>query len=300
MENKRIKYTLLLFWMMLTSLFSIAQHPLTDEVVAQFQKNQDSFSALVKMESIMTTDESKESFVQYTYGFLMKECYKKSPSLDIEKKWRDKAITQFQKAKNNHPSFSTLDNITKAEKYIVSTYYNDALIAARTFQNTNENYPYTLFEKFETNLNITGIEQPLPALKSQFYKKLAERHYELWEKSDTLLTHPKTCLELYKKVLVQDPTDCEALHNTAILYYNIGVNKIKTIAIKADIESLIHIQEEALELFRQALPFAQSTFQDCPKTTSQFKALMYIQKSLGNDAEFDRLQMEYKKQFPNE
>jgi tetratricopeptide (TPR) repeat protein len=174
------------------------------------------------------------------------------------------------------------------------------LIAARTFQNSNENYPYSLFQIFENSLNTTGIEQPLPALKSQFYKKLAERHYELWEKSDTVLTHPKACLELYKKVLTQDPTDCEALHNTAILYFNIGVNKIKTISVQSDIESLINIQEEALELFRQALPFAQSTFNECPKTTSQFKALMYIQKSLGNDEEFERLQMEYKKQFPNE
>ena len=277
-----------------------AQHPLTDKVIEQFQQHQDPYKAKLEMDPIIKTIEGKQPFTQYTRGYLYKECYKKNPSEDIKKNWRDLAVQDFQIAKSLNPDPSTLDNIIKAEKFIISTYYNDALIAARNFQESNEQYAYTLFERFEKSLLLTQIDQPVLALKNQFYKKLAERHYELWEKSDTLLTHPQACIRLYENVLQQDPTDCEALHNIAVLYYNIGVNKIKTISTQADIEALIQIQEVALELFRQALPYAQSTFQDCPKSISQYKALMYIQKSLGNDAEYERLELEVKQQFPNE
>lgn len=300
MENQRLKYWIVTLMFLYASLISESQHPITDQIILHYQEHQDPIASLREFQNRVPELEKKHALTWYTYGFLMKECYKKKPEEDNEQHWRDEAIRCFEMAKKTLPDVATKDNISKAEKYLLGTYYNDALLSARSFQETNENLPFELFEKFETNIQRVQLDQPVAALKSQFYKKLAERHYELWQKADTALTHPKSCIELYKKVLLQDPTDCEALHNTAVLYYNIGVNKIKNIAYQADMDDLIEIQEEALSLFKQALPFAESTFQDCPKNTSQYKALMYIQKSLGNDAAFERLQQEYQLLFPNE
>ena len=300
MENQRLKYWVITLIFLCATIAHQAQHPVTDQIVQRYQENQDPFVSLEEFNKIVPENEKKQAFTLFTCGYLLKECYKKKPGEDNEKKWRDDALRYFELAKKASPDFATKDNISKAEKYLLGTLYNDALISARSFQESNEKLACDLFEKFEDNIQRTQMDQPVAALKGQFYKKMAERHYELWQQADTALTHPKSCIELYKKVLLQDPTDCEALHNTAVLYYNIGVNKIKNIAYQADMDALIGIQEEALSLFKQALPFAESTFQDCPKNTSQYKALMYIQKSLGNDAAFERLQQEYQLLFPNE
>lgn len=300
MENQRLKYLFLAFGWFIGIMTIMAQHPMTDQIILRYQEHQDPKIALQEMAQSVSKEEKKLAFVMYTEGFLLKECYKKNPAEDIKISWRDQSIEKLQQALLAQPDAATRDNIQKAQKFLLGTYFNDALIAARSFQSSNEALPYQLFEKFEKKILQSQTDQPVNALKSQFYKKLAERHYELWQPADTILIHPKSCINLYQKVLLQDPTDCEALHNLAVLYYNIGVNKIKNVPSQAEMDQLIQLQEEAIGLFRQALPFAESTFQDCPKTLSQYKALMYIQKALGNDEAFERLQTEVQQLFPND
>lgn len=90
------------------------------------------------------------------------------------------------------------------------------------------------------------------------------------------------------------------MNNIAIIYYNIGVFKIKQIDAKIEFDALMKIQDDALALFHQALPYAQATFKDCPKNATQYKALMFIYRAIGNDEQFNQLQQEFKTKFPQE
>ena len=171
---------------------------------------------------------------------------------------------------------------------------------ARGFQMGNEDAADAAFDYFKTWNQKLQDPQSLSSLHIEFKKKKAERYYEFWEKSDTSLIFPNHCISLYQEILNEDPTDCESLHNLAILHYNIGVFNIKKIDGDVEIDQLLQIQEEALRLFAQALPFAQNTFQDCPKNSSQYKALMFIHRSLGNEEEYKRLKIEAQNLYPNE
>jgi hypothetical protein len=205
------------------------------------------------------------------------------------------ALEELKKAMLLHPDLQTKDNINKAIRYLTSTLYNEALVAARSFPEGNEKVVQNQMDEFKQWHSLISSNSEIEGFQKEINKKLAERHYELWEINSELIYHPNECIRLYKLVLDNDPTDCEAMHNLAVIVYNIGVFKIKMAKADLEIDQLLQIQEEALELFAQALPFAQSTFTDCPKTVSQYKALMYIQRALGNDAEFDRLQNESEK-----
>ena len=131
-------------------------------------------------------------------------------------------------------------------------------------------------------------------------KRKSERFYEFWEADVKQVDWLNQCIQLYEKILKEDPTDCEAMNNIAIIYYNIGVFKIKQIDADVEFDALMKIQDDALSLFHQALPYAQATFNDCPKSATQYKALMFIYRAIGNDEQFNQLQQEFKTNFPQE
>ena len=300
MENQPMKSIILItIALCFSSHLTWGQHPLTDQVIQQYEKDKNVELAIQKMSRVMEK-ESQSPWSHFTLGYLLKEQYKKNPIKDSQFQWREKAMIQFDEALLLNPEASLLDNIHYAQRYIVSTYYNDALLQARGFQAGNESAADAAFDYFKSWNQKLKEPQSLGSLHIEFKKKKAERYYEFWSHSDTSLVYPHHCISLYQEILKEDPTDCESLHNLAILYYNIGVFNIKKIDGDTEIDQLLKIQEEALRLFAQALPFAQNTFQDCPKNSSQYKALMFIQRSLGNEEEYKRLKLEAQKLYPNE
>lgn len=299
MEGQSIKQSILLIVAYCSYALAWGQHPLTDQVIAQFEKDKNIDQAIQRMNTVIG-QEAQDPLAHFTMGYLLKEQYKKNPTKDRQFQWREKAMITFDDALKRNPDEKLKDNIHFAQRYIVSTYYNDALMQARGFQMGNEAAADAAFDYFKSWNQKLKDPQSLGSLHIEFKKKKAERYYEFWEQSDTSLVFPNHCIALYQEILKEDPTDCESLHNLAILYYNIGVYNIKKIDGDIEIDQLLQIQEEALRLFARALPFAQNTFQDCPKNASQYKALMFIQRSLGNEEEYKRLKAEAQKLYPNE
>lgn len=294
--NKFVLFVLGFFFQVYTVW---GQHPLTDQVIQQYEKDKNIELALQKMKTVLP-QESKDPWSHFTMGYLYKEQYKKNPLKDKQFQWREQAMIEFDQSLGLRPDTKLEENIRYAQRYIVSTYYNDALIQARGFQMGNETGADAAFDYFKSWNQKLKEPQTVGSLYIEFKKKKAERYYEFWEQSDTSLVCPQHCIALYQEILKEDPTDCESLHNLAILYYNIGVFKIKKIDGDTEIDQLLQIQEDALRLFSQALPFAQNTFQECPKNAAQYKALMFIHRSLGNEEEFKRLKAEAQSLYPNE
>ncbi len=299
MESQSIKQSFLAIAACLSFVLAWGQHPLTDQIILQYEKDKNVEQAIQRMGAVVEK-EGQDPLPHFTMGFLLKEQFKKNPPKDKQFQWREKAMIAFDEALKRKPDDKLKDNINYAQRYIVSTYYNDALMQARGFQMGNEAAADAAFDYFKSWNQKLKDPQSLGSLHIEFKKKKAERYYEFWEQSDTSLVFPNHCIALYQEILKEDPTDCESLHNLAILYYNIGVFNIKKIDGDIEMDQLLQIQEEALRLFARALPFAQNTFQDCPKNASQYKALMFIHRSLGNDEEYKRLKVEAQNLYPNE
>lgn len=301
MARQSMKYSFLIAILGLIISSGWAQHPLTDAVVAEFQKNQNPAEALEKMLRVIE-QEKNEAYAQYTLGFLLKENYKQKPELEPTKHFRENALLAFESALklNFNQEQALIDNINKAQKFIISTLYNDALLKAKQFQQGNENSADAAYDYFESWNNKSLTPQSARALRIEFEKRKSERFYEFWEADVKQVDWLTRCIQLYEKILKEDPTDCEAMNNIAIIYYNIGVFKIKQIDADVEFDALMKIQDDALALFHQALPYAQATFNDCPKSATQYKALMFIYRAIGNDEQFNQLQQEFKTNFPQE
>jgi hypothetical protein len=286
---------------MMLSATLLGQHPLTDQVVAQYEIDKNPLKALEQMRQIFPV-EKNEAYAHFTLGYLLKECYKIQPETDTKEQYRENALLAFEEALrlNATRDQSLQDNINKAQKFIVSTLYNDALLKAKQFQMGNEVSADAAYDYFESWNKKSLTPQSSRALRIEFEKKKAERYYEFWESDAQQIQWLNLCVQLYEKILKEDPTDCEAMNNTAIIYYNIGVFKIKQIDANVEFDALMKIQDDALALFHQALPYAQATFADCPKSATQYKALMFIYRAIGNDERFLQLQQEYKNQYPED
>jgi hypothetical protein len=301
MARQSIISTFTLLLTMVQCLTIWGQHPLTDQVVAQYEIDTNPMKALEQMHKVILL-EKQEAYAQFTLGYLLKECFKIQPQSDTKEHYRENALLAFEESlrmnASNDPSL--IDNIDKAQKFIVSTLYNDALLKAKQFQMGNEISADAAYDYFESWNKKSITPQSSRALRIEFDKKKAERFYEFWETDAQQIQWLNQCVLLYEKILKEDPTDCEAMNNTAIIYYNIGVFKIKQIDANVEFEALMKIQEDALALFHQALPYAQATFADCPKSATQYKALMFIYRAIGNDERFLQLQQEYKNQYPED
>ena len=301
MARQSMKHTVLLAIFGLLFSHGWGQHALTDAVVADFEKNKNASDALQKMYKVIE-QENNESYAHYTLGFFLKENYKLTPELEPSQQFRENALLAFNEALKLNFSHDQLliENINKAQKYIISTLYNDALLKAKQFQQGNENSADAAYDYFESWNNKSITPQSSRALRIEFEKRKSERFYEFWEADVKQVDWLNQCIQLYEKILKEDPTDCEAMNNIAIIYYNIGVFKIKQIDADVEFDALMKIQDDALSLFHQALPYAQATFTDCPKSATQYKALMFIYRAIGNDEQFNQLQQEFKTNFPQE
>ncbi len=301
MARQSMKHSLLITIFGMLIISGWGQHPLTDAVVADFEKNQNPSEALEKMLRVIE-QEKNESYAQYTLGFLLKENYKLKPELESTKQYRENALIAFESALklNYNKEQPLIENINKAQKFIISTLYNDALLKAKQFQPGNEKSADAAYDYFESWNNKSITPQSARALRIEFEKRKSERFYEFWEADVKQVDWLNQCIQLYEKILKEDPTDCEAMNNIAIIYYNIGVFKIKQIDANVEFDALMKIQDDALALFHQALPYAQATFNDCPKNATQYKALMFIYRAIGSDEQFHQLQQEFKTNYPQE
>ena len=151
MARQSMKHSFLMAILGLIISSGWAQHPLTDALVAEFEKNKNPTEALEKMLRVIE-QEKNEAYAQYTLGFLLKENYKLKPELEPTKHSRENALLAFDSALkiNFNQDQALIDNINKAQKFIISTLYNDALLKAKQFQQGNESSADAAYDYFES------------------------------------------------------------------------------------------------------------------------------------------------------
>jgi len=280
MKAKAI-YILALLAMLSTSIE--AQLTLTNNAARQCQEK-DYVLALETIDrALQAEDEQNQAFTWYVSGYIHKEIFKEQESSVRTSPHRTTAVAHLEKALILDGSGEYSEMTRSALKYLATTYLNDALVMTREIQRSTEGQPEIVYAEFQRIMRIADPAASLPTYHKELFRKLAQAHYFLWEKDITQEYHSTRSREYYEKVLAMDASDCEANYNMAILLYNHGVHKIRKIGSSTDIMELIAIQDECIQLFRSSLPFAESTFNNCPERMDYFKAMMFINRALGNE-----------------
>ncbi|MFM9422590.1 MAG: hypothetical protein RIR06_1051 [Bacteroidota bacterium] len=247
------------------------------------------------LEAISHADLGNSAQNFYLYGYILKECYKRNELGTFESELRNRARTNLMKSIELDSKNEVTANAKFAISYLSSTWYNDALSATIMMDSSTVNIPEELFK----NAQVThqGTKDELLNMEEEFLSKLAEGHYRLWTTNTENIFHLNECVRIYTLLVSKFPGTCSAHLNLAIISYNQGIFVIRSAGSSTNIEDLFTIQDRSIQKFKEALPFAEKSFQDCKPQESNYKVLLYINKALGNEEEVKRIQSEMKKRF---
>jgi tetratricopeptide (TPR) repeat protein len=266
-----------------TALHGEAQLSLTNKAARQCQEKDYASAESTISRALESESEMNHPYAWYVSGYIQKEIYKTSEAGLRSSQRRTRAVSDMEKALSLDTGREYAEMIRAGLKYRATTYLNDALLASREIQKGSEQQPEVLFREFERLMAIAEPSSDLRNYRKELDRKMAQAHYFLWEKDIAQMYHAEKAMDFYQRVLVTDPADCEANYNIAILHYNNGVHKIRRIGSSTDIMELIMIQDECVALFRSALPYAEKTFSNCPPRLDYYKAMMFINRALGNE-----------------
>lgn len=237
--------------------------------------------------ALESEDEKNHPYAWYVSGFIHKEIYKALETGMRSSTARATAVRDMEKSLNLDTGGEYRKMTCEALRYLATTYLNDALLMTRDMTPGAEQEPELVYSEFERIMAIADPRADLLPYRLEMLRKLAQAHYLLWEKNVTKRNHYDLAVGYYQQVLKVEPADCESNCNLAILYYNNGVHKIRMISSTTDMMDLILIQNECIELFRLALPLAETTFNSCPPRLDYYKAMMFIHRALGNEDLYD-------------
>lgn len=264
-----------------------SQLPLTNKAARQCQEKDYSAALETIARAIDAEEESGDPYTWYVLGYIHKEIYKEQDAGNRGSTHRTEAIQAFEKSMSLDISGAYAEMTRSALRYLATTYLNEALIMTREISRGNEGLPESTFETFRRIMLEADPRVDFAPYTKTLYRKMAQAHYLLWEKDVRDPYHANQAAAYYEKTIALDPTDCESNYNLAIIHYNNGVHMIRGIDGSTDIMELIVIQDESIRLFRKALPFAENTFVNCPAKIDYFKAMMFINRALGNEDVYD-------------
>ncbi len=259
----------------------------------QYYQSQKWDSAKIYIDSAKIHDETIHELSTYYYsGFIYKELYNNLDKENKQSNYREVALSDhFYFLKENKDPKQN-ENVLKSIKFLVSTYYNDAV----TSLNINEYLlAIQLFDKYKELMLKADPSSNLKDLDIKFHLVLGNIYSELYDLNkgvkNEFFNQVKNTFEY---VLEKDSNNWSANYNLGIHYYNEAVNKIKYQDFDLDLISIELIQDEAIELFKKALPYMQKAYELNPKKKETLIGLAGIYFSLNDSMQSEKYNNELK------
>lgn len=266
--------------------------PLTNEAVQLVEKGNLLEAEKKILEATAQPQEKDQPYCWYAKGFIEKEIYKTLESKNKNSLHRKEAVTSLSRALSLDSKREHTEMIHSALRYIAVSYFNDALLRSPEITKSNAAEPEELYAEFRRIMRIINPLTNFEEYDKQIFKALGQSHYKLWEENPKDFSEALIANDYFQRVLIVDENDCEALFNLVILHYNQGVHRIRSIDLNTDISELIPIQDAAIRNFNTALPFAQKCFDQCPPSVEHYKGLMFCNRALSNENEYNSLKIE--------
>jgi hypothetical protein len=278
MLNKK-SYSILVLLMLLSTV-SFAQLTKVQQAYDCVQQGKLDSAQIYIEEGIKDNEASADFQSWYIRGFIYKEIYKQKESNDVKSNAREIAVESLKKAAELDKDTQQIVSINKNLKFLGSKYYNDA---KKTIDSVNFATSIACFQNYLSIYNLVEPGFDENAKSVEYFLSLSYYFQEIFEQngSKTSLEHTK---EYLSKSLQINPNSAKANKNTAVLFYNMGVNIIKKMDYDIDLEQLYVLQEDASKLFKQAEPFMSKAHQLSPKDKTIVEGMQGIYYQL-NDTE---------------
>lgn len=257
--------------------------PMTGDASRIFQSG-DLSGAREKIDAAVLDDLEKEHpYTWYVRGFIYKEMYKQLEKLYLYSENREIALASIQQSMLLDPQNKYWENNQKAIKFLADSYYNDAVVISRSLGKDNLDQPEFFFSKYKNARVIAEPDYDFSEQELIMYKSLAKGYNQIYVQDlDQNIEYIARSIEYYEKALAIQPDDYESNYNTAISYYNQGVQKIRKVNHNTDIFELIVIQDQCVELFKSSLPYMLAAHEMNQERKETLKGLMAIYYSLSD------------------
>ncbi len=255
---------------LIVSVASFGQGKLAIQAIYHYQNNDlDSAKLLIDQATELIPDDtaglSRDKKMLHAQawhfrGFIYKAIFKEREAGNPQSPSREEAVNAFVKSMVVDVEQEHLENNKKTIRYLADTYFNDAvnLLDTVSYEQSLKSYA-----RYKATMEIIQQGYNFFQKDLEYYNALASTVYSVIYDADREANARfyDEALEAYGVVLGLDSNDYNANYNTAILYYNKGVNKIKSLDPDAGLLILNQTQDECAELFRKAEPYMLKAYE---------------------------------------
>ncbi len=277
----------------LTSLVGAAQNNVLTNEATKLCQNKQLDAAKTKIAEALNSDEKLQPYTWYVAGFIYKECYKEFDSKKRDSAYREQAVEYFIKALDLDKKHEHSGNIKTGIKYLASTYYNDALLRTREFDEATETEPEKLFNMFRKLMRTAEPGCNLNTYDKEFHQQVAQRYFDLWQINIDNNDLPDKALKHYNEAIRVDSSDCMLYYNIGVLHYNRAVFMYRSIGPNTDMFDLIDIQMRASDIIKSKALIAMTKADKlCPSSSEILRGLLYMNKALERDKDIEYFKSE--------
>ncbi len=250
-------------------------------------------------EAVAEPQASGDAQVHNLRGYIYKELYKACKSCSPEKisSLRLEAVKSFKTSLRLDKTGEFKDNNINGIRYTAAQFNNDAAEYMRTLNPEAALTSYTHYTDCIRSADSTMI---LKEKELEFYNALASAYYKLYEKDKvTNASFRDKAKDSYGKVLAVDNANFAANFGLGVIMHNQAVMLITQTDYDIDLVAFSDIQDNAVVLFKQALPFMLKAYEVNPKKKEVLLGLSGIYFSLNEpdkSNEFKRLKEELDKE----
>ncbi|MFN0032099.1 MAG: hypothetical protein ACKVOR_08070 [Flavobacteriales bacterium] len=265
------------------------EHALATEAATLCQQGQLEQAKAKVAEALQSADENVQAYTWFVAGFVYKECYKTYESKMRESQYREQSVEYLLKAFEMDKMREHGTNIKSSIKFLASTYFNDALMRTREFDESTESEPEKYFHQYRKLMRTIEPGCNLNAQDKDYHQQMGQRYFDLW-----LLNYDKDeladkALREFGQALRADSSDCMLQFNVGVLQYNRAVFLYRSIGPDTDMMDMMDLQIRASDLIKQkAMPAMRTADAICPNHAEILNALLQMNKALEreNDIEY--------------
>lgn len=251
-----LKNGLALALWLFTAVLVVAQPQETLEAYRAYQQQDYTRAAELIDRAISDKAGAEDPMTWHIRGFIYKDIYNKEDQKAADAESREIAIVSLLKSAELDDQNEYRENNIKSLRYLATSYYNDAVLVMRQLDKSTIDRSEEYYNRYKEIILKIDPDFDLEDRDITFYKALATSNRKIYEKDrEGNKDYLYKALDNYQYVLKLDPDNYGANYNTAINLYNEGAYGIEQIDAEAKIPTLVKVQAESVELFREALPY---------------------------------------------
>jgi len=283
-KYKRLRMALAGVLLMFVSFVGLAQPQETLDAYRAYQKQNYQEASNLIDEAISTEAGQKDAMTWHIRGFIYKDIFNQIDDKARDSENREIAVDAFLESMRLDDSGQYADNNLKSLRYLASSFYNDAVLVMRETSKDNIAHSEKFYQRYKGLMEQIDSEFDAKERDITYYKALATSHRKIYERDKTAnRKYLNKALANYQYVLELDPDNYGANYNTAINLYNEGAHGIEQIDAEAQIPTIVEIQSESIDLFREALPYMLKAYELDSTRKETLIALRGIYLSLNNN-----------------